>query len=434
MDLPAAALDGPLVASPDPGPAALAKVRALLDRRVPGHALPQAMYTDPEVFDFDLRAVFERSWIMVGFEVELPQPGCRLAFQVGRSPVVVVRGRDGVLRAFHNSCRHRGAQVCAPGASRGATLVCPYHQWAYDLRGELIHAGRMQAGFDRGRHALRPVALETVEGTIYVCLAEDPPDFAPFRERFGPLLAPHDLLAARVAAESTLVERANWKLVMENARECYHCSVGHPQLRTTFPIDRRDLSPDEQGRIAEAFRARMAERGLGIGPAEGPWWQAARFPLNEGCASMTLDGAPVVRAPMGRLGDGDVGSLRWALEPHSFCHALGDYVFMFSAMPTGPQETVVTSKWLVRGDAVEGRDYDPAALVELWTSTNLQDRWLAENNQRGVNSAGYVPGPYSEIAESLVLRFVDWYCAKARAHAEAGAGLPAVAAPCDVAA
>ena len=125
---------------------------------------------------------------------------------------------------------------------------------------------------------------------------------------------------------------------------------------------------------------------------------------------MTLDGQPCVKRTIGDVGNGDVGSLRWALEPHSFAHALGDYVFMFSAMPTGPEETVVTGKWLVSADAVEGEDYTVAGLTELWDRTNLQDRELAENNQRGVNSQGFVPGPYSEQAESLVLRFVDWYC------------------------
>jgi Rieske 2Fe-2S family protein len=97
-------------------------------------------------------------------------------------------------------------------------------------------------------------------------------------------------------------------------------------------------------------------------------------------------------------------------------------VFLFSAMPTGPEETVVTSKWLVHKDAVEDVDYDVGNLTELWTKTNLQDLELCEANQRGVNSLGYVPGPYSEEAEFSVARFVNWYCAKARAylHREAG--------------
>ena len=138
-----------------------------------------------------------------------------------------------------------------------------------------------------------------------------------------------------------------------------------------------------------------------------------RFALNEGCVSMTEDGRTCVQKMMCPTGDGDIGSLRWALEPNSFVHAAGDFLFMFTAMPTGPNETIVTSKWLVHKDAVEGVDYDLDRLTSLWTKTNLQDRALAENNQRGVNSLGYIPGPYSPEAEGLLIRFVDWYCAKA---------------------
>ena len=100
----------------------------------------------------------------------------------------------------------------------------------------------------------------------------------------------------------------------------------------------------------------MAEQGLPCGPVEGAWWQAGRFSLNPG-TSVHVPGRPARASTrtIGDVGNGDVGSLRWALEPHSFAHAVGDYVFMFSAMPTGPEETVVTAKWLVSADAVEGR-------------------------------------------------------------------------------
>ena len=107
---------------------------------------------------------------------------------------------------------------------------------------------------------------------------------------------------------------------------------------------------------------------------------------------------------------GDIGSMRLAIDPHSFLHATADHTFMFSAMPVGPHETAVTGKWLVHKDAVEGVDYSVEDLADLWTRTNLQDKELAENNQLGVNSPGYVPGPYSQEAEMLALRFTDWYC------------------------
>ncbi|MEP6657477.1 MAG: aromatic ring-hydroxylating dioxygenase subunit alpha, partial [Betaproteobacteria bacterium] len=388
------------------------RVRSLLEARRPGHTLPQAFYTDPDVFEFDLAAIYGRSWIMAGFEVELPKAGSWLSISIGRSPVLIVRDRSGILHAFHNTCRHRGAQICATGIGHSTRLVCPYHAWTYDLDGKLLHNTRMPEHFDRSQHGLRPIHVETIAGSVYVCLADEPPPFSSFRDYFEPLLAPHDLNNAKVAFESTLVEKANWKLVMENARECYHCAAKHPELRKTFPVT-RSKAERESGEITQAFRDRMTSCGLEVGPVEGDWWQASRFSLNDGSVSLTMDGLPSVKKTLGRVGDGDVGTLRWALEPNSFCHALGDYVFMFSAMPTGPQETIVTSKWLVSKDAVAGVDFDVERLKELWTKTNDQDRALAENNQKGVNSLGYVPGPYSPEAESLVLRFTDWYCAKA---------------------
>ncbi len=397
----------------------LSRIRALLGQRRPGHALPQQFYTDPDIFAFDVDRIYGSSWIMVGFEAELPLPGSTLALTIGRSPVVVVRGRDDVLRAFHNSCRHRGAQICADGASKRPRLVCPYHQWAYDLEGKLVNAARMGDGFEPSEHGLLPIALRTLAGTVYVCLSETPPAFDNFQDALEPMLAPHELQRAKLAHEMTLVEKANWKLVMENARECYHCASNHPELAKTFPIMRRSLSADEQREITDAFAARMIEYGLPSGPAEGGWWQAGRFPLNPGTTSMTLDGQPCVKRTMGRVGNGDVGSLRIAIEPHCFTHVLGDYAIMFSAMPTAPEETVVTAKWLVSADAVEGVDYTVAGLTELWDRTNLQDRALAENNQRGVRSAGFRPGPYSPEAETLVLRFVDWYCGAVGAQSRA---------------
>ena len=393
------------------------RIAQLLAARRPGHSLPQEFYSDPAIFEFDLAAIFGTSWLMAGFEIELPKRNSTLSLLIGRWPVLITRDRDGELRAFHNSCRHRGAQISPPGRGTGLRLVCPYHRWTYDLAGNLVHAARMPDDFDRSDHGLRPINLETMAGVIYICFGDTPPDFAPFRTAFEPLLAPHDLLNAKVAFESVLVERANWKLVMENGRECYHCAMSHLELSKTFPVEAsKHFDYGDDAARAKAFETRLAGAGLGVGPVEGSWWQAARFALNPGNVSMTMDGRHAVNKLMCTAGDGDIGSLRWALEPHSFAHATADFTFMFSALPIGPQETHVISKWLVHKDAVEGEDYDVKALAELLTKTNLQDRELAENNQRGIASLGYTPGPYSPDAEALVLRFVDWYCVKTQDH------------------
>jgi Rieske 2Fe-2S family protein len=389
----------------------LRRIRALLRSRLAGHTLPQDFYTDPDIFEFDIEAVYSRSWILVGFEAELPSAGSYLATTIGRSPVLVVRDHDETLRGFYNTCRHRGAQICETGHGRKARLVCPYHQWTYRLDGSLQAAGRMQETFEPTNIHLQPVHVENVAGSIYVCLAQEPPHFERFRDGLKPLLEPHNLANAKLAHESTLIERANWKLVMENARECYHCAARHPGLSVPFPVERG--SRFRETGVNKQFEARMAAVDLPVGPVEGEWWQASRFPLNDGCISLTGDGKPCVSKPMCEAAGGDVGSLRWALDPHSFCHALGDYLVMFSAMPTGPQETIVTCKWFVHNEAMEGVHYTVEGLTKLWKETNLQDRDLAENNQRGVNGRGYMPGPYSEEAEQLVIRLVDWYCAQA---------------------
>jgi Rieske 2Fe-2S family protein len=387
-------------------------IKAMLRDRPTGHSLPQGLYNDPAAFDFDLTAIFGTSWLLAGFEAEVRRPGDYLSFMVGRWPVLIVRGRDGVIRGFHNSCRHRGSILCGPGQGNLPRLTCPYHRWTYGLDGRLIAAGRMPEGFDKGAYPLGQVHLETIAGAIFICLAETPPDIATLRSDLTPLLAPHDLLHAKVAHKAVLVENANWKLVMENGRECYHCASGHPELSHTFPVGAAEyFDLEEEG--ARAFETRMTELGLPSGPAGEEWWQAVRFALNPGTVAMTTSGDFAVKKLMCAAGDGDLGSLRWAIEPNNFCHSTSEYTFSFNAMPVSPTETHVVSTWLVHEDAVEGVDYDVETLTHLWTQTNLQDKEFAENNQIGIRSPGYRPGPYSPTAESLTLRFIDWYCARA---------------------
>lgn len=390
----------------------LGDISALLRARPAGHSLPQAFYTGAAAFEFDLAAIFGKSWLFAGFEAEIRQPGDYLSFMVGRWPVIILHGRDGELRAFHNSCRHRGSILCKPGQGNTARLTCPYHRWTYGLDGRLLAAGRMPEDFQKSDHGLKQVHLERVAGAIFICLAETPPDIETMRRDLTPLLAPHNLQHAKLAYQSTLVEYANWKLVMENGRECYHCATGHPELSLTFPVNASAYF-DLEDEPALAFGRRMAEIGLPMGPVGEDWWQAVRFPLNPGTVAMTTDGQFNVRKLMCEAGGGDTGSLRWAVEPNNFCHSTSEYTFAFTAIPVSPTETYVVSRWLVHEDAVEGVDYDIETLTDLWTRTNLQDKEFAENNQLGVNSPGYTPGPYSPDAESLTLRFVDWYCAKA---------------------
>jgi glycine betaine catabolism A len=395
------------------------RIDALLQERRPGHSLPQALYTSQEAFEFDMLAIYGQSWLMVGLECELPKTGSYVSMMIGKWPVIIIRDKSGTIRAFHNSCRHRGSMICVVGSGTSPKLVCPYHRWTYDLDGSLFAANRMADDFVKTNHGLKPVALKNVDGALFICLSDTPPPFDDFGDKLAAYIAPHKIENAKLAHQSVLVEHANWKLVMENARECYHCGTGHSALAKTFPVDMSrhfDSGEDERNR---KFEARMDAAELPHKAVEGHWWQVARFALNEGCVSISKDGRHLSQKLMCDVNGGDIGSMRFALDPHCFVHCTADGVFMFSAMPVGPNETHVYSKWYVYKDAVEGVDYDLPSLTDLWTETNLEDKQLAENNQMGVNSLGYTPGPYSQEAEMLALRFTDWYCDKARDYVAA---------------
>src|SRR3954464_14265988 len=152
-------------------------LQALHTRRR-SHSLPGRFYNDPAIFALDMEAIFHRHWLFAGCTSEVEAPGQYLTVSIGPSSVIVVRGGDGELRGFFNTCRHRGFRICAAEQGTAKSFVCPYHRWTYRLDGTLAYAAWMPEDFDRARHSLKPVHVRTMSGAIYICLAEDPPDFA----------------------------------------------------------------------------------------------------------------------------------------------------------------------------------------------------------------------------------------------------------------
>ena len=160
----------------------------------------------------DLEAIFCRRWIFAGAECEIPNPGDYFTLAIGPTPVVVLRDQAGAVRAFFNTCRHRGSKICLADKGAVRRLVCPYHQWTYDLSGRLVANGRMHDDFDRGHYALRPVNARAAGGTIYICLADEAPDFDAYGPSIEPFLAPHDLRHAKVAHQTHVIVKGNWTL------------------------------------------------------------------------------------------------------------------------------------------------------------------------------------------------------------------------------
>jgi glycine betaine catabolism A len=385
-----------------------------LRNRRPGYTLPRDFYIDPAFYQLDLDAIWYREWIFAGHDCELAKPGSFFTLQIGEYPVIVLRSADGQIRAFHNSCRHRGSRVCAAAKGAVAKLVCPYHSWTYELDGRLLYARDMGAGFDPAQHGLKPVHCTSIAGYIWLCVAKEAPDLAPFRADLEPYLVPHRLTDAKVAFETTIVENGNWKLVWENNRECYHCAGNHPELCRTFSdaaavngVGGADDDPLNQAHWARCEAAGLPSKFL---IADDGQYRMARVPLLRDVVSYTLSGKPAVRRPLSdAVAEQKIGSLLMFHYPTSWNHVLGDHSLSFRVLPLGPKQTQVTTKWLVHKDAVEGVDYSIEEMTRVWNATNDQDRRIVEENQIGVSSPAFEPGPYAEAHESGVIQFVDWY-------------------------
>jgi len=388
-------------------------VAKLVAQRKPRHALPRELYSNPEVYKQDLEQIWHKDWIFAGHTFELEKTGQYLTLQIGEYPVAVVRGADREIRAFHNSCRHRGSKVCPESHGKVAKLVCPYHKWTFELDGRLLFAGNMGQDFDKANHGLKPVHCEIVNSYIYVCVAETAPDFSSFRDAVSPFIAPHNLDDCKVAFESNLIEKGNWKLVFENNRECYHCDGSHPELLNSYVenLSVAGVGGDDDPELTEHWdRCEKAGLPSRLVMDKDGRFRMTRIPLSAGAVSYTIDGKPGVNSRLDDSGEPNIGALLYFNYPSTWNHFLGDHALSFRVLPIGPNETLVTTKWLVKKTAQEGVDYDLERLTKVWIATNDQDRVLVEGAQVGVNSPAYEPGPFSDIAENGVCQFDDWYC------------------------
>ena len=388
-------------------------VLALARNRRANHALPRGLYVDPGTFQLDMERIWYKEWLFAIPACEIPKRGNYVVHTVGDYSVVIVRGEDEQIRAFHNSCRHRGSVVCNKPKGSRPKLVCPYHQWTYNLDGSLATARDMGPDFDPKEHGLRPIHCRAVSGLVYICLADVAPEFETFAAEAARYLAPHDLVNSKIAFESTIVEKGNWKLVWENNRECYHCAGNHPALCRTFPEDARMIGNGAGGLANELDQhvARCEAVGAPSAYEVAPdgFWRFVRTPLLEGSESYTMDGKAAVAKPNSSIPFKDSGALLKFLYPATWNHFLSDHAIVFRVTPISALETEVTTKWLVHKDAVEGVDYDIERLTEVWIATNAEDQKVVEDNQRGILSPGYRPGPYSLDHEAGVIQFCDWY-------------------------
>jgi Rieske 2Fe-2S family protein len=380
----------------------------------PGRTLPQRFYTDPVIFAAEMDKVWARGWLFAALSAELPAPGDGLAWSPGGESVFLVRGDDGQVRAFHNVCRHRGCRLLDDGPASLRRVVCPYHQWTYGTDGGLRSAWGTGGEADPGELSLVPLPVRDLGGLLFVSFAADPPSLADAEHGIIPQLAPHGLRGTQVAHRVRYTVRANWKVIVENNRECYHCRGSHPE----FCVSNYELggagdvrtNPDYE-RETRRQEALWAAGGLSpqvISFPGGDFFRVARLPLRPGFVTESMSGQRI--APrLGTLAGDDTGSVRLVFLPNAWAHVNCDYVMTTRLTPVAADQTDVDVCFLVRKGAREGADYDLADLTHVWTATSEQDWALCEANYAGIRSRGYRPGPLSSLTEGGIAQFYGWY-------------------------
>ncbi len=390
------------------------ELRNLIASQRVGWSLGQPFYVSPELYEIERRGWLARQPHILGHSSEIPEVGSFMVRELLGESLIVVRDKEGVARGFYNVCRHRGSRICDRDG-RATSLMCPYHAWSYRLDGSLRAAAALPDGVDTGKLGLRPIQVREFGGLVVGSLEGNLTNLDEVEAALSPGLLYHGIPTARVAARRSYPTHGNWKLVIENFLECYHCVPSHVEYCTvmghveTLGYDSPAKAAQWDASVAKWFETE-ADKGspltlLGSLVGDGTFG-ATRAPIGRDRRTQSQDGQPV--APlMGRTPafDGGFGYFRW--DPFVHLTTLNDHAVFFQFFPTGPHSTDVTLTWLVDGDAKES-EVDVERMVWLWDVTTLQDKIIIERNADGVRSRAYAPGPYSKL-EDWTVRFINQY-------------------------
>ena len=418
---------------------------------VEGTTIPAEYYVDEKHYVTDERFLADHFWLMVDHESRIPKPGDYFVFEFGQwESVIVTRDQAGAVKAYHNVCRHRGSRLVLHGTAfdgvrpseakvdgkpvdarmsvvqlgaSGSSPVfrCPYHAWTYDLTGKLVsYPPGMPGDFDAAGHGLHACHARTVEGFIFVNFSkQDAPELDGFVSNWRSVCQQYGTAGLKIVARRQYPTKANWKLALENFRECYHCEYAHTRsLVATHWLFTSATTREQRARI----EASLAEHGHPVAARQAqPQSQAGQAGrrltgmaeqfgnhLNVGFATGSLDGKPVAPLLPARK--------EWTHRRMSattgfstaFLAAYDDYVAVARFTPRGVRSTDVEIFWMVHPDA-KPKDYDVDRMMAVWDLTYREDRWIVENNHHGIQNSRYSSGqPYSNT-EGGPVGFIKWY-------------------------
>lgn len=398
-------------------------MRRLAENTRTGYSFDREFYTSDVVFQADMEHVVSRKWLMAGHVAQIPNKGDYFLFRVGAEQIIVIRENEHSVRAFFNVCRHRGSILCSTGSGNARKLVCPYHAWTYGLDGALQAARLMPADFVKADNGLFACHVRQFHGLIFVNMSVDEPE--DFEATFGDMdaiLDYHGFDQARVAHIGRYPTTANWKLVVENFFECYHCVPSHPEFCSMHAAESlvavgAGPSSGPADAIAsftpklKAWEASAAAVGRPVGNIDEPPTSSHLRLLmqrmnKEGGRSETQDGSPP--APlMGKRSKPDGGRMHLSFSPFSQIIADDHFAVLICFTPRAAMQSDVEMIWLVDGKA-SADEVDVEKMIWGWDRTTLQDKKITEDNQAGIMSSRYRPGRYSE-QEGSVVNFQKWY-------------------------
>jgi Rieske 2Fe-2S family protein len=373
-------------------PLDLAAVELVLRPYDQALTLPGEAYASPAVFEWEVAHFFEGSWACIGRAADLgvDRPGDQVAVQVGRQSFLLVRGDDRVVRAFHNICRHRGHELLAVGQTRHQRgIKCPYHAWVYGLEGDCRATPRFDVdGFEKTSFPLIGARLTEWQGWLFLNASGDAPAFA---EQVGNLdMVVNDYVPAtlQLGARHEYELQANWKIVVENYLECYHCSEIHPELCKVTPPESDHAYPELSGGA----------------------WVGGPMELRDFAETMSLTGeslgVPIRSVPEQKLRM--VGYA--AFLPNLLISPHPDYLMTHRLVPLAPDRTWIECAWYFPEEAFAKEGFSTDYASEFWDVTNREDWSACESVQRGMGSPGHRQGPFSiwEVdvfrAQSMIAR------------------------------
>ncbi len=356
--------------------------------------LPSSWYRSERIFGLEKERIFCREWLCAGRDEEFPPAGAPRVLDVLGESIVVVRNKGNQLRAFYNVCRHRGARLCRPegaadsvgtalaGGLVAGRIMCPYHQWTYDLDGRLIAAPYLASrpDFDKSAFSLYPVGIETWGGFVFLNLT--PGTAKTLHEQIAGTperVQRYPLAELRIGHTLEYRVAANWKVICENYNECYHCAGVHPELCAVVP----------------AFRDR--------GGANLDWERG--IPHREGAYTFTKSGTTRRRAFPTLNEDEQVRHKGELLYPNLFVSLACDHAAVFILKPRSAELTDITCHFLFEPCELAKPDFDPSDTTEFWDLVNHQDWVICETVQQGIAARVHERGYYAPMEDfSLDIR------------------------------